>query len=143
MSDLIAEARYFQSKRVLNTRQMIINREQNPAIAAKLVRKSMIGKAARLLQGKNARREILSVSDIVEDKTVKERSNTLHPNASKFYKDCVLKHPQKNRAEHHEARFLELTKEHIIWAAKSTKGSAGLSGTEAFSWNSMLTYFGQ
>ncbi|KAI0979403.1 hypothetical protein GJ496_003716 [Pomphorhynchus laevis] len=30
---------------------MIINREQNPAIAAKLVRKGMIGKAARLLQG--------------------------------------------------------------------------------------------
>ncbi|KAI0988061.1 hypothetical protein GJ496_004775 [Pomphorhynchus laevis] len=73
MSDLIAEARYFQSKRVLNTRQMIINREHNPAISAKLVRKGVIGKAARLLQGNNARGEIFSLSDIVEDKTVTER----------------------------------------------------------------------
>ncbi|KAI0989870.1 hypothetical protein GJ496_002065 [Pomphorhynchus laevis] len=68
---------------------MIINRDQNPAIAAKLVRKDMIGKVVRLLK----------------DKTVKESLNTLHPNASEFYEDCVLKHPLKNRAEHHEAFF--------------------------------------
>jgi hypothetical protein len=95
-------------------------------------------KAAIDLLSRHERGSVLSLSDVIEDKTVHEILISKHPPAQPPHPEAII-FPDIEPPTVHPIIYESIDAERIRWAALHTFGAAGPSGSDASCWKRLCT----
>jgi hypothetical protein len=96
--------------------------------------------AAIDLLSRHERGSVLSLSDVIEDKTVHEILISKHPPAQPPHPEAII-FPDIEPPTVHPIIYESIDAERIRWAALHTFGAAGPSGSDASCWKRLCTAF--
>ncbi|KAI0977654.1 hypothetical protein GJ496_006634 [Pomphorhynchus laevis] len=92
----------------------------------------------KLLESPTSQRNVLSLDDIVEDISVKDKVKKLYPCRVDASSSAMLRNTLVVSLEHHPIRFEDITMSDIIADTRCTHESAGPSNMDASQWCEMF-----